>query len=162
MTAHEYRVVPAPRRGMKGKGPRRPEDRFAQAVESEMNRMAADGWEFVRSDTLPCERKSNWFSGPVTVFETLLVFRRALAEEDAQATRTTMPPSVALTPPASVASPAPAASRLMPLPDAPLPANTTATKSYPPVSKVNLAAERSDPDEIQGPPSPSESRRVAE
>ncbi len=84
MQSHEYRVIPAPRRGVKVKGARTPEDRFARAIEGEMNRMALEGWEFVRSDTLPCEQKSGWFSKPVTVFQTMLVFRRPKAEEVAE------------------------------------------------------------------------------
>ncbi|WP_210527391.1 DUF4177 domain-containing protein [Rubellimicrobium arenae] len=82
MQSHEYRVIPAPRRGVKVKGARTPEDRFARAVEAEMNRMAQDGWEFVRSDTLPCEQRQGWFGGRVTVFQTMLVFRRVAHEAD--------------------------------------------------------------------------------
>ena len=140
---HEYRVVPAPRRGVKVKGARTPEDRFAHAVEAEMNRMATEGWEFVRSDTLPCERRSGWFSRPSTVFETLLVFRRPLAEAGVQAPRAAMPPPVALTPPASVA-PAPSASRFTPLPTAPLPANTAAP-SAPTLTLVADPSLRAEP-----------------
>ena len=95
MQSHEYRVIPAPRRGVKVKGARTPEDRFARAVEGEMNRMALDGWEFLRSDTLPCEQKASWFSKPVTVFQTMLVFRRAKAEEAAPSVSPAMPPPMA-------------------------------------------------------------------
>lgn len=165
MSSHEYRVVPAPRRGLKAKGVRRPEERFARAVEAEMNRMAAEGWEFVRSDTLPCERKSGWFSRPVTVFETLLVFRRPAAE-----TKAAMPPPVALTPPASVAAPAPAASRFTPFPGAPLPANATAAALHPPGPTLSIVSERTEPalapeektEEVGAADSQSEPRRAAE
>ena len=179
MPSHEYRVVPAPRRGVKAKGARTPEERFARAVEAEMNRMATEGWEFVRSDTLPSEQKPGWFSRPVTVSQTLLVFRRALAE--AQAPRAPMPPPVALTPPASVASPpAPAASRFTPLPTAPDAANITAAAAVPPATPaLTLVGDRSVPAEPLLPRHPflddlsqvlersapqieAESRRVAE
>ena len=142
MPTHEYRVVPAPRRGVKAKGLRSPEDRFAHAVEGEINRMAAEGWEFVRSDTLPSEQRSGWFSRPTTVFQTLLVFRRSPTE--AQAPRAAMPPPVALTPPASVA-PAPAASRFTPLPNAPEVANTGAAAPLPPAPTLTLVGDRSEP-----------------
>ncbi len=81
MQAYEYRVTSAPRRGAKAKGIRTPEARFAFALEAEMNRMAAEGWEYVRSDTLPCEEHQGWLRGRATVPRTVLVFRRALPEE---------------------------------------------------------------------------------
>lgn len=145
MPSHEYRVVPAPRRGVKVKGVRTPEDRFAHAIEAEMNRMAAEGWEFVRSDTLPSEQKRGWFSRPVMVSQTLLVFRRELAE--APASRASMPPPVALTPPRSVAAPpAPAASRFTPLPAAPEVANVTEPAAPGATAPtLTLVGERSDP-----------------
>lgn len=137
MQSFEYRVVPAPRRPAKARGVRKPQDRFALTVEGEMNRLAQEGWEYVRSDTLPCEQKSGWFSRPVTVFETMLVFRRPLAQASgANQAAATMPPPVSLTPPAFIAAPAvagdamatppvappsravPAASRFTPLPAA--------------------------------------------
>lgn len=153
MSSHEYRVIPAPRRGLKAKGVRSPEDRFARAIEAEMNRMAAEGWEFVRSDTLPCEQKAGWFSRPVTVFQTLLVFSRPLAEAGVQAPRAAMPPPVALTPPVSVAPPpAPAASRFTPLPTAPTPANIAAPTAPPPAPTLTLVEPPTAPGEV--PPSP--------
>ena len=151
MPSHEYRVVPAPRRGLKAKGARTPEDRFARAIEAEMNRMASEGWEFVRSDTLPCEQKPGWFSKPTTVFQTLLVFRRP-SDIGATSSRTAMPPPVALTPPASVA-PAPpvvpaalAASRFTPLPMTPDSANV----AVPPAPTLALVGDRSVP--VEPPP----------
>jgi hypothetical protein len=108
-----------------------------------MNRLAQEGWEYVRSDTLPCEQKSGWFSRPVTVSETMLVFRRPLAQaSDASHSAATMP-RMSLTSPAFVAVPAvaedpsatppvappsravPAASRFTPLPAAARAANLT-------------------------------------
>ena len=152
MPSHEYRVVPAPRRGVKAKGARTPEDRFARAVEAEMNRMAAEGWEFVRSDTLLCEQKSSWFSRPSTVFQTLLVFRRPAAEAEVQVTKAAMPPPVALTQPVSAAPPAPAASRFTPLPTAPAAANVAApTAAPPPGPALTLVGDRPSSGE---PPAP--------
>ena len=127
---HEYRTIPAPRRGLRARGVRDPEARFALAVEAEMNRMAADGWEYVRSDTLPSDERQGLFGGRATVFRTLLVFRRARPErtgaerpraEGAEAPR--VPPLAApapvppLVPVAPVAAPLVAAPPV--LPDAP-------------------------------------------
>lgn len=154
MQSHEYRVVPAPRRGVRAKGARRAEDRFARAIEAEMNRMAAEGWEFVRSDTLPHDHKDGWFRRAVTLYQTLLVFRRPVAAaQGAQGhAADAMPPPVSapavlapaqalppipapdhdIPPPATVA--APAASRFTPLPQAPRPANVGAPAVVPPTA----------------------------
>ena len=96
MQTHEYRTIPAPRRGVKARGAKSPEDRFARAVEGEMNRMAREGWEFVRSDTLPCEVRQGWFGGRATTFQTLLVFRRPVA---APLAAPAAPPLAAAAPP---------------------------------------------------------------
>ena len=74
--SYEYKVVPAPVRGLKAKGLKTAEDRFANALESAINELAADGWEYLRADTLPCEQRDGLLS-KTTVFQNLLVFRRA-------------------------------------------------------------------------------------
>ena len=76
----EYKVIPAPTRGQKGKGIKGPEGRFANALEREMNRLAAEGWEYVRADTLPSEERSG-LTGSTTSYRSVLVFRRALAAQ---------------------------------------------------------------------------------
>ena len=73
--AYEYKVVPAPAKGIKAKGVKGAEARFAQAMEQLMNDMAADGWDFQRSETLPSEERSGLTSSQ-TVWRNLLVFRR--------------------------------------------------------------------------------------
>ena len=73
--SYEYKVVPAPVRGLKGKGLKTAEDRFAFALETTMNELAADGWEYIRADTLPCEQREGIMS-KTTVFQNMLVFRR--------------------------------------------------------------------------------------
>ena len=73
---YEYKVVPAPTRGMKTKGTKSVEARFANALESTMNDLATDGWEYLRTDTLPCEQREGLMS-KTTVFQNMLVFRRA-------------------------------------------------------------------------------------
>jgi hypothetical protein len=83
MTSFEYKVVPAPKKGAKSWGLRSREDRFATALAKVMNDLAADGWEYQRSDTLPSEEKSG-FRGKTTVFQNMLVFRREVADAVAQ------------------------------------------------------------------------------
>jgi hypothetical protein len=76
MPTYEYRVIPAPQRGEKGKGVGRDTaSRFAHALEVEMNAMGAEGWEYVRTDTLPCEERTG-LTGRTTTYQNMLVFRR--------------------------------------------------------------------------------------
>jgi hypothetical protein len=71
----EYKVVPAPTRGQKGKGIKGPEARFANALELNLNALAAEGWEFLRAETLPNDERSG-LTGTTTTFRTVLVYRR--------------------------------------------------------------------------------------
>lgn len=77
MQRYEYRVIPAPRRGEKARGLKTTEARFANALTIAMNQMAADGWEYLRADTLPAEERVG-LTGRTTTFQHMLVFRRAL------------------------------------------------------------------------------------
>jgi hypothetical protein len=72
---YEYKIVPAPVRGLKAKGVKSAEDRFAFALETAINALAADGWEYLRADTLPSEQREGLMS-KTTVYQNLLVFRR--------------------------------------------------------------------------------------
>ena len=78
MQFYEYTVIPAPARGEKVRGARTGAERFSYALLTEMNRMAANGWEYVRADVLPSEERSG-LTGRSTVYHNLLVFRRTLA-----------------------------------------------------------------------------------
>ncbi|GAA6207240.1 hypothetical protein NBRC116601_05330 [Cognatishimia sp. WU-CL00825] len=79
MTNFEYKVVPAPAKGQKARGIRKPEDKFANSIQEVMNKMAQDGWEFLRSETLPSEERSG-LTSTTTHYRSILVFRRVLAE----------------------------------------------------------------------------------
>lgn len=76
MSAYEYKVVPAPARAEKVKGVRAPEARFALSVEKLMNAHSAEGWEYLRAETLPSEERKG-LGGRVTQWRTMLIFRRA-------------------------------------------------------------------------------------
>ncbi len=76
MTHYEYKVVPAPKKGARSKGVKGSEARFARTLEAVINEMAAEGWEYQRTDTLPSEERSG-FTGKTTVFQNMLIFRRA-------------------------------------------------------------------------------------
>lgn len=75
MQTFEYKVVPAPRRGKAGKGVRGPEAKFANALSALMNELGAEGWDYVRADTLPAEDRRGIFFRS-TVEHNVLVFRR--------------------------------------------------------------------------------------
>ena len=77
MQRYEYKVIPAPKRGEKARGVKSTEDRFALALTGMMNQLGAEGWDYVRADTLPCEERSG-LTGTKTTVQNLLVFRRAL------------------------------------------------------------------------------------
>jgi hypothetical protein len=81
MQAYEYQVIPAPRRGEKAKGARTTEERFALALTTLMNRLGAEGWEYVRADVLPCDERVG-LTGSKTTFQNMLVFRRALTRPE--------------------------------------------------------------------------------
>ena len=51
-----------------------------------MNTQARDGWEYVRSETLPSEERAG-FTKRRTVYVNLLVFRRAVSEDDTSTQR---------------------------------------------------------------------------
>ena len=80
MQAFEYKAVPAPVRGTKAKGVKTTEDRFALSVTDAINEMAAEGWDYVRAETLPCEERKG-LTGTQTTFQNLLIFRRRLHHE---------------------------------------------------------------------------------
>jgi len=77
MAIYEYKVVPAPSKGRKAKGVKRPEARFAYALQNLMNELAAENWEYLRADILPSEERQGLTSSQ-TVYRSVLVFRRAI------------------------------------------------------------------------------------
>ncbi len=71
-----------------------------------MNAMGADGWEYQRTDTLPCEERVG-LTGRTTVFQNMLVFRRAVAATaDAETPRLINPPASTVAAP-TVTAPTP-------------------------------------------------------
>jgi len=75
MATFEYKVIPAPKRRLKGKGVKGNEARFAHALEELMNPLGAEGWEYLRTDTLPMEERLG-LTGRNKTFQNMLVFRR--------------------------------------------------------------------------------------
>jgi len=102
MPSFEYKVVPAPSKGVKQRGLKRPEDRFALALSQVMNGLGAEGWEYIRADILPAQERSG-LASKQTVYHTLLVFRRPLADPDS----TALPDEAEPPAPLALDSPAP-------------------------------------------------------
>jgi hypothetical protein len=80
MAGYEYKVVPAPNKGLKAKGLKTAEERFAFALQELMNEMGAEGWEYQRADTLPSIERAG-LTGSSTNWRHVLVFRRDLTAE---------------------------------------------------------------------------------
>ena len=75
LQTYEYRVIPAPSKGKKASGLKTAHARFAYAVQELINEVAAEGWSYERSETLPSIERSG-LTGSTTNFRSLLVFRR--------------------------------------------------------------------------------------
>ena len=88
MQRYEYRVVPAPRKGEKARGLKSAEERFAFALTGLMNRMGAEGWEYLRADTLPQDERVG-LTGSKTIFQSLLIFRRPAEDMGSELVETT-------------------------------------------------------------------------
>lgn len=75
MPSYEYRVVPAPRAAAKEKGAKTTDARFAVTLTRLMNELGAEGWEYQRAETLPCDERRG-LTGRVETTQHVLVFRR--------------------------------------------------------------------------------------
>lgn len=78
MQTYEYKAVPAPNRPKRVKGVKTTAGRFAALLTETMNDQAKEGWEYLRSDSLPVEEKPGLLKSRVETYHTILVFRRAL------------------------------------------------------------------------------------
>lgn len=76
MTNYEYKVVPAPHQGTKAKGVKSTEDRFSLSLTNVLNEMAAEGWTYLRAETLPCDERKG-LTGTQTTYQNVLVFQKA-------------------------------------------------------------------------------------
>ncbi|MEM9048963.1 MAG: DUF4177 domain-containing protein [Pseudomonadota bacterium] len=92
MTKYDYKVVAAPRRARRIRGIKTTQDRFAATIAETINKAAAEGWEFYRTETLPMDERQGMLKGRVETLQSLLVFRRALkAEAEAPTQRASGP-----------------------------------------------------------------------
>jgi hypothetical protein len=75
MSRFEYKVVPAPAKGLKGKGVKGAEARFSHGLEDLINGLAGDGWEYQRAEILPSVERAG-LTGTTTEWRNVLIFRR--------------------------------------------------------------------------------------
>jgi len=80
MPRYQYKVVPAPTKGLKAKGLKGAEARFSNALGQVMNEMATAGWEYQRAETLPSTERSR-LTGSTTEWRNVLVFRQPRAHD---------------------------------------------------------------------------------
>jgi hypothetical protein len=76
MEYFEYKVMPAPRRGTRVKGAKGPTGRFANAMETTLNKLAADGWEYIRAESLPADERHGITMRKVETYQNVMIFRR--------------------------------------------------------------------------------------
>ena len=76
MSTFEYKTICAPRKALKFKGVKGTEDRYAHTLTDVINAQAADGWEYLRSDSLPVDEKTGLIGETAERYLSLLVFRR--------------------------------------------------------------------------------------
>lgn len=81
---YEYKVIPAPARAEKHKGLKDPAAKFARTLEMALAEQAAQGWDYLRAETLPCEERKG-LTGTIQVFHTVLVFRKTVVAEEPMA-----------------------------------------------------------------------------
>ena len=79
MPRYEYKVIPAPKKAGKIKGVRGTDQKFAGSLAAIMNEQGAEGWEYQRTDTLPCEERQG-LTGRTTTFQNMLIFRRKIED----------------------------------------------------------------------------------
>ena len=83
---HEYKVVPAPSSAPRIRGLKTTGARFAHALTEAINAEAAGGWQFLRTETLPCEERGT-LGKTRTSTQVVMIFGRplGLARPDAGA-----------------------------------------------------------------------------
>ena len=78
MTEFAYKCVAAPRRARKSREHRTPTACLVASMEEAIAAEAAAGWEYLRTDLIPMEAKSGWFSPMTETHQGVMIFRRAV------------------------------------------------------------------------------------
>lgn len=83
MQTHEYVAIPAPRKAVSARGLKGVPAKFANAISNMMNEMAAEGWRYERTDTLPCDERQG-LTGKTVKYHALMIFSRSIEISDDQ------------------------------------------------------------------------------
>ena len=85
MDQFEYKVIPAPRRSVRVKGAKGFDGKFAATLEKAINELAADGWQYLRAESLPADERHGITMRKTESYQNVLVFcRPADATENAK------------------------------------------------------------------------------
>ena len=84
-------VIPAKRQPGRFRGVRHADARFANSICEQLNKVAADGWEYLRAESLPAEQRSGLFRKKVVTVYALLVFRRPATSQETAGTEESNP-----------------------------------------------------------------------
>lgn len=76
MSTFEYKSICAPRKGLKIKGVKGADERYAQTLTDVINDQSANGWEYYRAESLPVDEKSGVMGKTSEKYLSLLIFRR--------------------------------------------------------------------------------------
>lgn len=79
MQRYEYKVIATPRKVKRVRKVKGPQARFAHLLTETMNELAVDGWEYLRAENLPIDESQGVFKGSIETYQSVMVFRRALA-----------------------------------------------------------------------------------
>lgn len=88
MQTYKYQVIPAPSSGKRGRGAKGAAGRFANAFSELINEQAVNGWEYVCAESLPSYDRQGVLRKRVETYQNVLVFRRAVTEDDLKANET--------------------------------------------------------------------------
>ena len=80
MENFEYKVIPAPRRGVRTKGAKGSAGKFAGAMEKTINELAMNGWEYLRAESLPVDERHGITRRVTEVYQNVLIFRKPADE----------------------------------------------------------------------------------
>ncbi len=76
MDHFEYKVIPAPRRSVRVKGAKGVDGKFAATLEKMINELAAEGWQYLRAESLPTDERHGITRRKTESYQNVLVFRR--------------------------------------------------------------------------------------
>ncbi|MEM6679105.1 MAG: hypothetical protein AAF675_14670 [Pseudomonadota bacterium] len=81
---YQYKLVGAPERGQRRRGARSGSERIAAAMQDLVAQHAQEGWEYLRTDTIPVVERVGLLGARRERLRAVMVFRRALRQAGAE------------------------------------------------------------------------------